>query len=57
MVVSPSLDAHFMELLGAVVEAYQQVHTLTTATVENPREWVQMGPEYALHSAYPMDMQ
>ena len=41
MVVSPSLDAHFMELLGAVVEAYQQVHTVTTATVENPRGWVQ----------------
>ena len=28
MVVSSSLDAHFMELLGAVVEAYQKVHSV-----------------------------
>ena len=34
MVVSPSLDTHFMELLGAVVETYQQVDSVKV-TLEN----------------------
>ena len=38
MVVSPSLDTHFMELLGAVVETYQQVDSVKV-TLENIGAW------------------
>ena len=30
MVISPSMDSHFLELLGAVLETYHQVYTVCT---------------------------